>query len=122
MQTFTFLTHPIRTVTIDGAPWFVVRDVLDVLGIVHLGAALNNVDQTHIIDIKITSGRGRPNKLINEPGLYKLILRSDKEEAKPFQKWVTEVVLPAIRKDGGTREEDLLHLSSRTPHGRIGST
>lgn len=50
----------------------------------------------------ITLGKGNPNKkLISESGLYKLVLRSDKPEAKPFQDWGTKVVLPAIRKDGG---------------------
>ncbi|SFA41793.1 BRO family, N-terminal domain [Paracoccus halophilus] len=86
--------------TLDGTPWFVVRDVLNVLGIKYTGNGLSNMDQNHVCDFKIPGQRGRPNKLVNEAGLYRLVLRSDKKEAKAFQDWVTGTVLPAIRKDG----------------------
>lgn len=76
------------------------RDVLDVLGLGDTAQALKNTGQNCVCAFKIPGQRGRPHKLINEAGLYRLILRSDKKEAKPFQKWVTEVVLPTIRRDG----------------------
>ena len=62
--------------------------------------ALQNINQIEVMEYRLVA-RGRPNKLINESGLYKLIMRSDKAEAKAFQDWVTRDVLPAIRKDGG---------------------
>ena len=76
------------------------RDVLDVLGLGDTTTALANTCLTSVCDFKLPGQRGRANKLVNEAGLYRLILRSDKKEAKPFQKWVTEVVLPTIRRDG----------------------
>lgn len=96
---FTYLdTHTIRVVKLDREPWMVARDVLDVLGIKLMTRALANIGSTNVKDLRLDGGqRGRPNKLINEAGFYKLVLRSDKPEAKPFQDWVAGTVLPAIR-------------------------
>ncbi|MCZ0960901.1 BRO-N domain-containing protein [Paracoccus benzoatiresistens] len=84
----------------DGNPWFAVADICRVLGISNTSDATNYLDQTEVNRLKLTAGRGPSNLIISESGLYKLVLRSDKAEAKPFQDWVTKVVLPAIRKDG----------------------
>ncbi|WBU63119.1 BRO-N domain-containing protein [Paracoccus aerodenitrificans] len=87
--------------TLEGEPWFVVRDVLNVLGIKGMSCELMNVGKTYVEELQMPGQRGgRPNKLINEAGLYKLILRSNKPEAKEFQDWVTGEVLPRIRKTG----------------------
>jgi prophage antirepressor-like protein len=106
-------------VELDGEPWFVSTDVCRALAMdLSRGAYqwLRGVgdDEKRLttygeIDPQITrgaTGRGgfRPGTqvtLISESGLYKLIMRSDKPDAKKFQNWVTKVVLPAIRKDGG---------------------
>lgn len=87
----------------DGTPWFMAKDVCDVLEIGNSRQALSYLDDDEKNTVIINDGTpGNPRKaIINESGLYSLILRSRKPEAKAFKKWVTSEVLPAIRKDGG---------------------
>ena len=87
----------------DNNPWFVAKEVCDVLGLNNVGQAVSYLDNDEKNTIIINDGiQGNPNKLIiNESGLYSLILRSRKPEAKAFKKWVTAEVLPQIRKTGG---------------------
>lgn len=100
----------IRTVEIDGAPWFVGQDVAYCLGLnVHAGAGTYTrgisadekcvVPRSNIDPIHVWPTRGLT--VVSESGLYKVVMRSDKPEARKFQDWVTRDVLPAIRKDGG---------------------
>lgn len=102
ITTFTYLDkHPIRTVKIDGEPWLVVKDVMNVLGLTHPTNALRNCNPSTVQELRLPGQRGgRPNKLVNEAGFYKLVLRSNKPDAKPFQDWVAGTVLPTIRKTG----------------------
>lgn len=96
--------HTVRVVTIDGAPWFVAADVRHVLGIVQNGGnfAFLSPDEVCPIPRGISSGKGMTQALLlSESGLYKFLLRSTKQAAKPFQEWVTREVLPSIRKTGG---------------------
>lgn len=92
----------IRTVTIDGEPWFVGKDVAEALGYRDTSDALKkHVD----IEDKLTrrfadSGQNREMHIINESGLYSLILGSKLPTAKKFKRWVTSEVLPSIRKTG----------------------
>lgn len=93
----------VRTINISGEPWFVLKDVCDVLGLSTPARVAERLDsdevsQAHLID---SVGRSQEMTIISESGLYNVILRSDKPEAKPFRKWVTAVVLPSIRKNGG---------------------
>lgn len=93
----------VRTMDISGEPWFVLKDVCDVLGLSTPARVAERLDsdevsQAHFID---SVGRSQEMTIISESGLYNVILRSDKPEAKPFRKWVTAVVLPSIRKNGG---------------------
>lgn len=93
----------VRTMNISGEPWFVLKDVCDVLGLSTPARVAERLDsdevsQAHLID---SMGRSQEMTIISESGLYNVILRSDKPEAKPFRKWVTAVVLPSIRKNGG---------------------
>lgn len=93
----------VRTMNIGGEPWFVLKDVCDVLGLSTPARVAERLDsdevsQAHLID---SVGRSQEMTIISESGLYNVILRSDKPEAKPFRKWVTAVVLPSIRKNGG---------------------
>jgi prophage antirepressor-like protein len=99
---FKFRENEVRTVEIDGQPWFSAMDVCYAIGLPQQshGYAVARLDVEQSILYSIQSGR-RSQRLISEGGLYKLVLRSDKPEAKVFQNWVTEIVLPAIRKDGG---------------------
>lgn len=103
---FTFPDNggQVRVIMLDGEPWFVARDVLAVLGLVNPTEAMRGLDDdefrtTEVVD---SAGRRQPNAyVVNEAGLYSLILRSRKPEAKTFKRWVTHEVLPSIRKTGG---------------------
>lgn len=83
-----------------GEPWFVAKDVCDVLG-TETRDVRKVLDADEVDTIHIGNRGGRPSLIINESGLYSLILRSRKPEAKRFKKWITSEVLPAIRKTGG---------------------
>lgn len=104
IRKFDFRGASLRTLTDEaGEPWFVAKDVCDILGIDtnHLSESL---DSDEMNTLRITEGnvRGNPNKIIiSEPGLYRLVMKSRKPEAKEFQRWVTHEVLPQIRKHGG---------------------
>ena len=83
-------------------PWFVAKDVTDALGFRDANDGTKYLEDDEISTCPDnTSGQVRHIKLINESGLYSLILRSRKPEAKAFKKWVTAEVLPSIRKTGG---------------------
>ena len=112
IQKFDFRGASLRTLT-DGAgePWFVAKDVCDILGIDtnHLREALDDDEITNLRNSEVWNQPGRAPLIISEPGLYKLIMRSRKPEAKEFQRWVTHDVLPQIRRTGGyipTSESD----------------
>lgn len=95
----------IRTVTIDNEPWFVGKDIAEALGY-GKGKSLNNAVATHVDDedkgvTEMMTPGGKQNLIIiNESGLYSLILSSKLPNAKKFKRWVTSEVLPAIRKTG----------------------
>jgi prophage antirepressor-like protein len=92
----------IRTLNIDGEPWFVGKDVADSLGYERTDNAIrNHVDEEDKLTHQISaSGQNRNMVLINESGLYSLIMSSKLPSAKQFKRWVTNEVLPAIRKHG----------------------
>ena len=102
IRIFNYNSVEVRTIQNDGEPWFVLRDVCNVLGLGTPARVAERLDpdevsQTHITD---SMGRQQETTIINESGLYNVILRSDKPEAKPFRKWVTSEVLPTIRRHG----------------------
>jgi prophage antirepressor-like protein len=99
---FKFHEFPVRVFAdSNGEPWFVAKDVCDVLGIVRANRAVSNLDSdekdAHIVS---TPGGDQTMIVINEAGFYKLVLRSRKLAAKDFQRWATHEVLPTIRKTG----------------------
>lgn len=98
-QSFGFNAKQVRVVSRDGSPWFVAKDVCDVLGIGNPSMAVASLEEDEFTLSTIEGGH-RPTNLISESGLYALIFQSRKAEAKAFRKWVTSVVLPAIRKTG----------------------
>ncbi len=101
MMSFSFTpqTPEIRTMLDrDGNPWFVAKDVCDILGLTNPTMAIQALDDDE--RAKSDLGRQGETNLISESGLFTLIVRSDKPEAKPFRKWVTSEVLPSIRKHG----------------------
>ncbi|MCT8959859.1 BRO-N domain-containing protein [Pseudomonas veronii] len=109
MQTFGFGPLDVRVIEQEGQPWFVAGDVCECLGLKADGQnrSYQNhyrrlaLDELSLGSVRPASGRGTGTvKLTSESGLYKLVMRSNKPEAKAFQDWVTRVVLPTIRKDG----------------------
>lgn len=92
----------VRTVEIEGQPWLVGKDVADILGYVNSRDALaKHVDEDDKLTSQIaTAGQMRNQTVINESGLYSLILSSKLPQAKEFKRWVTSEVLPSIRKHG----------------------
>ena len=100
-----------RLVMLEDAPWFVTADLMNTFGMSGSGAtsshtkSLNASEMQHIPRAKvIPSDLSFPNRgalCVSESGLCKLLMRSSKPDAKEFQDWVTKVVLPAIRQDGG---------------------
>lgn len=88
----------IRTVILDGEPWFVAKDVCDILGTTNPTMAMDGLEPFE--RTKFNLGHQGEANIINESGFYTLVLRSRKPIAKPFRIWVTSEVLPAIRKTG----------------------
>lgn len=109
LQIFTYQQSAVRTVERDGEPWFVLKDVCDVLGIGSPHKVADRIDEDERNQIPLTDSLGRQQEttIINESGLYNVILRSDKPEAKPFRKWVTSEVIPAIRRHGSYSRKPL---------------
>jgi prophage antirepressor-like protein len=106
LQIFNFEAFEIRTTLIDNEPWFVAKDIGQVLGY-KTDSAMSNAKKDLENDeiktsfkMKSSDNRDKYYDLISESGLYSLIMRSRKPIAKPFQKWVTRDVLPEIRKTG----------------------
>lgn len=103
IQTFNFNNAPLRTLAdTAGAPWFVLKDCMSILGLGNPTETVKMFDDdefstTEVID---SIGRRQQTYIISEAGLYGLVLRSRKPEAKEFQRWVTHEVLPSIRKHG----------------------
>ena len=95
-----------RTVEKDGEAWFVAKDVCDILKIANARDALKSLDDDEKMTVSQTyshsgqRGGAQFMTFVNEPGMYKLIFRSKKPEAKQFTRWVTHEVLPSIRKSG----------------------
>lgn len=108
-EIFNFHGQEVRTVMFDDEPWFVGKDIAEILGYVNSRDALaKHVDEDDKLTSQIaTAGQMRNQTVINESGLYSLILSSKLPQAKEFKRWVTSEVLPAIRKKGGFIREDL---------------
>ncbi|HCV9138901.1 TPA: ORF6C domain-containing protein [Staphylococcus aureus] len=102
LQTFNFEELPVRTLEVDGEPYFIGKDVADILGYANGRDALSkHVDAEDKLTSQIaTAGQNRNVTIINESGLYSLIFSSKLENAKRFKRWVTSEVLPTLRKTG----------------------
>ena len=100
IQKFDFKGASLRTLTDKaGEPWFVAKDVCDILGHSNVSMALDRLDDDE--RSKFNLGRQGETNIVNEAGLYVLVLGSRKPEAHEFKRWVTHEVLPQIRKTGG---------------------
>lgn len=99
LKVFNFNQVEVRTVFIDNEPWWIAKDVCDVLGHSNVSVALTRLDSDEVTKFNLGGLSGESN-VVNESGLYSLIMGSRKPEAKAFKKWVTGEVLPSIRKNG----------------------
>lgn len=113
---FNYEGLDVRTVVRDGNPWFVAKDVSEILGFRMASDMTRNLDDdekdTHIIR---TLGGEQKLSIINEAGLYASILKSRKPEARNFKRWVTHEVLPSIRKTGGYVANEELFIDTYLP-------
>lgn len=104
LQVFQYQGKDVRTVDQNGQPWWVLADVCEVLELknpARVAARLDEDEKNTLTFVKGISGPGNPTMtIINEPGLYSVILRSNKPEAKAFKRWITHEVLPTIRATG----------------------
>lgn len=113
IQIFKFKNNQLRSmIDAHGEPWFVAKDACDILAVEtnHLRRDLDSdeiTEATNLPNWEVGKNGGRAPLIVSEPGLYKLIMRSRKQEAKEFQRWVTHEVLP-------------LYPQTRRLHGRTG--
>lgn len=101
-RVFSYKEKQVRTIVIDDEPWFVAKDVCDVLELGDIHKAVSRLEEDERNSIPVMDGLGRQQEswTVSEPGLYSLILGSRKPEAKEFKRWITHEVIPAIRKTG----------------------
>lgn len=109
LQVFSFESNSVRALERDGQAWFVGKDVAGVLGYVDTNKAISmHVDDEDKLNDKTALSLGqRGGWLINESGLYSLVLSSKLPSAKKFKRWVTSEVLPALRKTGQYQVKEL---------------
>lgn len=114
---------PIRVQLINSEPWFVAKDVCEVLGHSNHKMAVKSLDEDEKgVSSVYSLGGNQQTTVVSESGLYSLIFQSRKPEAKKFRKWVTAEVLPSIRKKGyyGVKKSDGDYLDARdVPYGRV---
>ena len=104
MQRFDFKGAALRTLTDEaGEPWFVLKDCMNILDLGNPTETVKMFDEDEFSTAEVIDSIGRRQQayIISEPGLYRLVMRSRKPEAKEFQRWVTHEVLPQIRRTGG---------------------
>lgn len=113
LQTFNFKNQPVRTVQLNNQPYWVLKDVCDVLELSNPTVVANRLEDDE--RAKFNLGRQGEATVITESGLYAVILRSDKPNAKEFRKWVTSEVLPAIRKHGAYLTDEKAYDITHNP-------
>ncbi len=116
LQIFTYNGNEVRIVQKDGEPWWVLKDVCEVLGISKYRDTAARLEDDEREPIRVdTLGGAQEMLCVNESGLYNVIIRSDKPEAKPFRKWITSEVLPSIRKHGAYMTPETLEAAILNP-------
>ena len=122
LKVFSYNGAQVRTVEQNGEPWWVLKDVCEVLGLDSPHKVAERLDEDEKGRNSIpTLGGAQEMTIISESGLYNVILRSDKPEAKPFRKWVTAEVLPAIRRNGSyiSNAEELIAKTATAVVGEV---
>lgn len=121
IKTFDFMGHQLRVIMRDEDPWFVLGDACSPLGISNVGNAKNRLDQADIRTADIRSGgQSRRVTIVNESGLYDLVLDSRKPEAKKFRRWITSEVIPSINREGAYLTPDAAEKALQDPDFIIG--
>ena len=117
LQTWNYESSEIRTVQMNGEPWFVGKDVADILEYTNTAKAVRDHvdDEDKLTERIVLSGQNREVIFINESGLYSLILSSKLPNAKKFKRWVTNEVLPSIRKHGAYMTDQTLERALTSP-------
>lgn len=114
IQPFDFKGHQVRTLTFETSEtWWVLSDVAKVLGVQNASDLAKRLDQDE--RSRFNLGRQGEGWIVNESGLYKIVLRSDKPDAREFQRWVTHDVLPSIRRHGAYMSEDVVERTLSDP-------
>ncbi|MBS3937615.1 MAG: phage antirepressor KilAC domain-containing protein [Peptococcaceae bacterium] len=121
LQAFSYEGKEVRTIQRNGEPWWVLKDVCDVLELSNARMIADRLDGDDVSLAYVTDNMGRQQQtnIVNESGLYDVILRSDKPEAKKFKRWVTHEVLPQIRKYGAYLTTSKLEEIMRDPDSWI---
>ncbi|WP_226619854.1 BRO family protein [Cytobacillus firmus] len=117
LQIFKYVNNEIRTISKNNDVWFFAKDVCDVLEIKNSRDAISRLDSDEkgVVSTDTLGGK-QELTVVNEPGLYTLILGSRKQEAKQFKRWITHNVLPTIRKTGGYVSNEDMFLQTYLPH------
>ena len=106
----------VRTVIMDGEPWFVLADICKILEISNSRMVAGRLEPDELMSVRLTSGgQHREMTAVSESGLYAVVLRSDKPQAKPFRKWVTSEILPTIRRTGGYVADEDIFIENYLP-------
>lgn len=114
LQTWNYESSEVRTIQKNGEPWWVLADVCKVLDLSNPSKVADRLEPDEKANFELGL-RGGATNCINESGLYAVILRSDKPRAKPFRKWVTNEVLPSIRKHGAYMTDQTLERALTSP-------
>ncbi|WP_199614706.1 phage antirepressor [Paenibacillus alkalitolerans] len=116
-RVFTYNGIQFRTISRNGEPWFVLKDVCDVLEIDHIATVKRRLSDDVVSNHPIPDALGRmqDTTIINEDGLYDVILESRKPEAKAFRKWITSEVVPSIRKHGAYMTPETIEKTLTDP-------
>lgn len=114
LEVFHYADREVRTVAVDGELWFVLADICGVLGVSNVGNVAARLDEADIRQTDISSGgQRRAVTIVSESGMYEVVIRSDKPEARRFRWWVTHEVIPAIRRTGTYAVETPEQLMAR---------
>lgn len=115
LDIFTYADQQVRTILVDGEPWFVLADLCNVLDISNPSNVAARLEPTGLNTLRLTEGiRGNPNvTIVNESNMYEVVIRSDKAEAVTFRRWITGTVLPSIRKTGGFSTAPVAEVTRR---------
>lgn len=120
IKEFQFENLPLNVIDKAGEPWFIAKEVCEILEISKYRDAVSRLDDDERVSVKVDTLGGEQDMIaISESGLYTLIIRSNKPNARKFRKWVTGVVLPSIRKTGGYALQEVSHMEHKALYEKI---